>query len=94
VSAVGKNLQAFKIAVNAHDRENPTHSLAYGIVLSHYDMERLGFDEGEELWPGCHIYGDDRPAGGFHVLCDTEEPRVERAQVTDAISREREVVLS
>jgi hypothetical protein len=45
-SKVGKNLRAFQIALNAHDRENPTHN-AWGIGLSHFDMERLGFDEGE-----------------------------------------------
>ena len=48
---IAANLRRFKEAVNAHDRENPTHN-AYGIGLSHFDLERLGFGEGEELWPG------------------------------------------
>ena len=48
---VAKNLRAFQMALNAHDRENPTHT-AWGIGLAHFDMERLGFDEGEEILPG------------------------------------------
>ena len=43
---VGKNLRAFQIALNAHDRENPTHT-AWGIGLAHFDMERL-LDREEE----------------------------------------------
>ena len=42
-SKIAKNLQAFQIAINAHDRENPTHT-AYGIGLAHFDMERLGLE--------------------------------------------------
>ena len=41
-SKIAANLRAFQIAINAHDRENPTHD-AYGIGLAHFDMERLGF---------------------------------------------------
>ena len=68
-SKVAKNLQAFQIAVNAHDRENPTHN-AYGIGLAHFDMERLGFDEGEEVLPGITIHTDSGVTGNFRVLCD------------------------
>ena len=43
---IAKNLERFAQAVAAHDRENPTHT-AYGIGLAHFDIERLGFEEGE-----------------------------------------------
>jgi hypothetical protein len=68
-SKVAKNLQAFQIALNAHDRENPDHT-AYGIGLAYFDMERLGFDEGEEILPGITIHGDGGTTGNFRVLCD------------------------
>ena len=42
IEKVAANLRAFQIALNSHDRENPTHT-AYGIGLAHFDMERLGF---------------------------------------------------
>ena len=68
-SKIAKNLRAFQIAVNAHDRENPDHT-AYGIGLAHFDMERLGFDEGEEVLPGITIHTDSGVSGNFRVLCD------------------------
>ncbi len=70
-SKIAKNLQAFQLAVNAHDRENPTHT-AHGIGLAHFDMERLGFDEGEEILPGITIHADQGVSGNFRVLCDGE----------------------
>ncbi|HXB14102.1 MAG TPA: hypothetical protein VNV44_00030 [Solirubrobacteraceae bacterium] len=68
---IAQNLERFAIAIAAHDRENPTHT-AYGIGLSHFDMERLGFDEGEEVLPGITIQCDAGVSGNFRVLCDGE----------------------
>src|SRR5260370_29502991 len=70
-SKVAKNLRAFQIGINSHDRENPTHT-AYGIGLAHFDLERLGFDEGEEILPGITIHADGGETGNFRVLCDGE----------------------
>jgi hypothetical protein len=68
---IAKNLERFAQAVAAHDRENPTHT-AYGIGLSHFDLERLGLDEGEEILPGITIQVDGGVTGNFRVLCDGE----------------------
>jgi hypothetical protein len=68
---IAKNLERFAQAVAAHDRENPTHT-AYGIGLAHFDMERLGLDEGEEILPGITIHSDSGVTGNFRVLCDGE----------------------
>jgi hypothetical protein len=68
---IAKNLERFAMAIAAHDRENPTHT-AYGIGLSHFDMERLGFEEGEEVLPGITIQCDGGVTGNFRVLCDAE----------------------
>jgi hypothetical protein len=68
---IAKNLERFAQAVAAHDRENPTHT-AHGIGLSHFDLERLGFDEGEEVLPGITIHADNGVTGNFRVLCDGE----------------------
>jgi hypothetical protein len=86
---VGKNLRAFQIALNAHDRENPTHT-AWGIGLAHFDMERLGFDEGEEILPGITIQADGGVTGNFRVLCDGQhdldrEEEAEEAEVVEAV---------
>lgn len=74
VSKVAANLQAFRMGVAAHDRENPDHPPAYGIGMCHFDMVRLGFDEGETLWPGITVHTDEGGTGGFRVLCHAEPP--------------------
>ena len=88
VAKVAKNLRAFQIALNAHDRENPDHT-AYGIGLAYFDMERLGFDEGEEILPGITIHADGGTTGNFRVLCDgqhLEETEEVSEEVVDAVS--------
>ncbi len=87
---IAANLRAFQIALNSHDRENPTHT-AHGIGLAHFDMERLGFEEGEEILPGITIHADSGVTGNFRVLCDGEhdEQREEAEQeVVEAVSSE------
>src|SRR4029077_19064571 len=85
---IAKNLERFVQAVAAHDRENPTHT-AWGIGLSHFDMERLGFEEGEEVIPGITIQTDGGVSGNFRVLCDGQhdEGQVESEEETvEAVS--------
>jgi hypothetical protein len=85
---IAKNLERFAQAVAAHDRENPTHT-AYGIGLAHFDMERLGFDEGEEILPGIRIEADNGVTGNFRVLCDgdhEEELTAAEEQAVEAIA--------
>jgi hypothetical protein len=85
---IAKNLERFVQAVAAHDRENPTHT-AWGIGLSHFDMERLGFEEGEEIIPGITIQTDGGVSGNFRVLCDGQhdEGMVEsQEEVVEAVS--------
>ena len=87
-SKIAKNLQAFQIAINAHDRENPTHN-AWGIGLAHFDMERLGFEEGEEILPGITMHVDGGVSGNFRVLCDgdhDEELEAEETEVVEAVA--------
>lgn len=91
---IAANLRAFQIAVNSHDRENPTHT-AYGIGLAHFDMERLGFEEGEEVLPGITIHVDGGVTGNFRVLCDgdhLEEREAEEAEIVDAVSSETRMI--
>ena len=76
---IAKNLERFAQAVAAHDRENPTHT-AYGIGLAHFDLERLGLEEGEEILPGITIHADGGVTGNFRVLCDGEHDE----QLTEA----------
>ena len=71
---IAKNLERFAQAVAAHDRENPAHS-AYGIGLAHFDLERMGFEEGEEVLPGItiHVDGGNLAAAGWHRVPGDDE---------------------
>ncbi len=88
-SKIAKNLQRFAQAIAAHDRENPTHT-AYGIGLAHFDLERLGLDEGEEILPGITIHADNGGTGNFRVLCDgqhdEEKEEVAEDEVVEAVA--------
>jgi hypothetical protein len=81
---IARNLERFAQAVAAHDRENPTHT-AWGIGLSHFDLERLGFDEGEEVLPGITIHGDSGVTGNVRVLCDGEHDQESSAAEEEAV---------
>lgn len=83
---IAKNLERFAQAVAAHDRENPTHT-AWGIGLAHYDMERLGLEEGEEILPGITLQCDGGVSGNFRVLCDGQHDEGKQES-------EREVVMA
>jgi hypothetical protein len=84
---IAKNLERFAQAVAAHDRENPTHT-AHGIGLAHFDMERLQFEEGEEILPGITIHADSGVTGNFRVLCDGQHDE----QLTEAEEKAVEAI--
>jgi hypothetical protein len=87
---IAKNLERFVQAVAAHDRENPTHT-TYGIGLAHFDMERLDFEEGEEILPGITIHADGGVTGNFRVLCDgqhDEGASESEVEVVEAVGRQ------
>jgi hypothetical protein len=66
---IARSLELFRQAIAAHDRESVTH-VARGIGLSALDMRRLGFEEGEELWPMIRVHVDCGRIGSFRVLCN------------------------
>src|SRR5579884_4287344 len=62
-------LERVSQGVAAHDRENPDHR-TWGIGMAHFDIERLGLEEGEELLPGIVLQADGGMSGQFRILCD------------------------
>jgi hypothetical protein len=95
-SKIAKNLQAFQIAVNVHDRENKC--TAWGIGVAHFDLERLGFDEGEQILPGITIQTDGGQSGNFRVLCDGqhdgETESIEEEDFVDAVASDRDLEIA
>jgi hypothetical protein len=87
-STMGKVLERFAQGVAAHDRENPDHS-SWGIGMAHFDIERLGLEEGEEILPGIVLQADGGQTGTFRVLCDGEHDQgaaEEQEEVVDAVA--------
>lgn len=77
-SKIAKNMKAFREGIADHDSRNPDHN-AWGIGLSHFDLERLGFEEGEELWSGIVVVTDGGQSMTFRVLCSScnDDPEIE-----------------
>jgi hypothetical protein len=96
-SKIAYLLERLAQGVAAHDRENPGHH-SWGIGMAHFDIERLGLEEGEQILPGIVLQADGGVTGAFRVLCDGDhdaEQEEAEEEVTDAVAeeaRELEVV--
>jgi hypothetical protein len=89
-ATMAKLLERFAQGVAAHDRENPDHH-TWGIGMAHFDIERLGLDEGEELIPGIVLQADGGQTGQFRILCDGQHDQgevEEEEEVIDAVASE------
>jgi hypothetical protein len=87
---IAKLLQQVAMAVNAHDRANPDHN-TWGIGMAHFDIERLGLDEGEELIPGIILQADGGTTGQFRILCDGQHDQgetEEEEEFVDAVAEQ------
>jgi hypothetical protein len=89
-SKISYLLERLSQGVAAHNRENPEHH-TWGIGMSHFDIERLGLEEGEEILPGIVLQGDGGVTGAFRVLCDGDhgqEREEAQDEVVDAVAEE------
>jgi hypothetical protein len=89
-ATMGKLLERFAQGVASHDRENPDHN-SWGIGMAHFDIERLGLEEGEEILPGITLQADGGVTGNFRVLCDGQhdgESEIQEEDVVDAVASE------
>jgi len=96
--ASAKNMQAVCKAKEAHDKSCPWGGRANRVHLSWFDLERIGWEEGDVIC-GLIVVGDETVATGMmRVTCDAEpdDPSgleaEEDVEVVDAVSRERELV--
>ena len=98
VEASGKNMQAVCKAKEAHDKSCPWGGKANQVHLSWFDLERIGWDEGDVIC-GLVVVGDAQVATGMmRVTCDAEpddpsglEEEAED-EVVDAVSTERVIM--
>jgi hypothetical protein len=88
-SKIAYLLERLAQGVAAHDRE--TDHTAWGVGMTHFDIERLGLEDGEEILPGIVLQADNGVTGQFRILCDGEhdsESEVEEEEVVEAVSSE------
>jgi hypothetical protein len=88
LSKIGYLLERLAQGVAAHNRENPTHH-TWGIGMNHFDIERLGLEEGEEILPGIVLQADGGVTGQFRVLCDGQHDEgavEEEEEIVEAVS--------
>ena len=96
VDASAKNMEAVCKAKEAHDKSCPYGGTAKRVHLSWFDLERIGWEEGDVIC-GLIVVGDERVATGMmRVTCDAEPEddrfeEEEQEEVVEAVS-DRELV--
>jgi hypothetical protein len=63
--------------------------------MAHFDIERLGLEEGEELLPGIVLQADGGMTGQFRILCDGQHGEgIEEAEeeIVEAIAQEQDAL--
>ena len=98
IEASGKNMQAVCQAKEAHDKTCPYGGTATHVHLNWFDLERLGWDEGDVIC-GLVVMGDEKVATGMmRVTCDAEPDDLDgleeeaEDEVVEAVSADRELI--
>ena len=95
LEASGKNMEAVCKAKEAHNKTCPWGGTATEVHLTFFDIERLGWEEGDVIC-GLTVVGDPKVATGMmRVTCDAEpdggpQEEEEVEEVVEAVS-EREL---
>ena len=91
IEASAKNMEVIVKARDHHDRNCRFGGRATQVQLSYYDIERMGWEEGDVI-VGLTIVGDSkRQQGTLRVTCDAEpspdkQESEEVEEVVDAVS--------
>ena len=96
-SASAKNMEAVCKAKEAHNRSCPWGGTATEVHLSWFDIERMGWEDGDVIC-GLVVVGDERvPTGRMRVTCDAEpgggrSEEEEVAETVEAVAEDRDLV--
>jgi len=97
LDASAKNMQAVCKAKEHHDRTCPWGGTATHVHLAWFDIERMGWEEGDVIC-GLVVIGDPKVATGrMRVSCDAEpggdrEEEEAAEEVVEAVTPNRELV--
>lgn len=96
VDASAKNMQAVCRAKEEHDRTCPWGGNGTEVHLNWFDIERMGWEEGDVIC-GLVVVGDEKIATGtMTVTCDAEgdgggRSEEEEVETVEAVAAEREL---
>jgi hypothetical protein len=98
IEASGKNMQAVCQAKDVHNRTCPFGGNATNVHLNWFDLERIGWEEGDVIC-GLVVMGDDKVATGMmRVTCDAEPDDLDgleeeaEDELVEAVGADRELV--
>jgi len=98
-SASAKNMQAVCQAKESHDKNCPWGGKGTEVHLSWFDIERMGWEEGDVIC-GLVVVGDETVATGMmRVTCDAEPDGPGGLQeeaddeIVEAVSADREILV-
>ncbi len=98
IDASAKNMQAVCKAKDAHNASCPWGGQANAVHLSWYDLERIGWEEGDVIC-GLVVQGDERVATGMmRVTCDAEpdgdggREAEKEVETVEAVAADRDLV--
>ena len=100
IDASAKNMQAVCKAKEAHDKSCPWGGKANAVHLAYFDIERMGWEEGDVIC-GLVVQADEKVATGMmRVTCDAEpdgdggRQAEEEVETVDAVAADRDLVTS
>ncbi len=97
LDASAKNMRAVCAAKEDHDRNCPWGGIGKAVHLSWFDINRMGWDEGDVIC-GLVLVGDEQmQTGRMKVVCDAEpqddrSEEEEAVETVEAVTPDREIV--